>query len=109
MPDGDSVTAYNGHEGWLGTPGRPVREMHGSDLDGASMDADLHFATHLKQMFSELRAEGSEKVGDRKAYVVVGRRERKATGSALFRRAIRIAGAPGALRRYGFGTAPDSD
>ncbi len=77
MPDGDSVTAYNGHEGWLGTTGHPVREMHGSDLDGASMDADLHFATHLKQMFSELRAEGSEKVGERKAYVVVGRREPK--------------------------------
>lgn len=77
MPDGDSVTAYNGHEGWLGTTGHPVREMHGSDLDGAAMDADLHFATHLKQMFSELRAEGSEKVGELKAYVVVGRREPK--------------------------------
>jgi hypothetical protein len=32
MPDGDSVTAFNGQEGWLGTPGRPLREMRGSDL-----------------------------------------------------------------------------
>jgi hypothetical protein len=77
MPDGDSVTAFNGHEGWLGTPGRPLREMHGSDLDGASIDADLHLATHLKQMFSGLRTQGSEKIGDRDAYIVVGQRDGK--------------------------------
>src|ERR1039458_6995824 len=46
-PDGDSVTAFDGREGWLGFPGRPVREMHGSDIDAAAMDADLHFAAHL--------------------------------------------------------------
>ena len=43
MPEGDNVTAFNGHEGWLGMPGRPLREMHGSELDGASIDADLHW------------------------------------------------------------------
>jgi photosynthetic reaction center cytochrome c subunit len=75
MPDGDSVTAFNGHEGWLGTPGRPLREMHGSDLDGASIDADLRLATHLKAMFSEMRVRGTEKIGDHEAYVVVGQRE----------------------------------
>jgi hypothetical protein len=77
MPDGDSVTAFNGHEGWLGTPGRPLRAMHGSDLDGASIDADLHLATHLKSMFSEIRVQGTEKIGDHEAYVVVGQREGK--------------------------------
>lgn len=77
MTGGDSVTAFNGHEGWLGTPGRPLREMHGSDLDGASIDADLHLATHLKPMFTEMRVRGTEKVGDHEAYVVVGRREGK--------------------------------
>src|SRR3984957_12275298 len=77
MPDGDSVTAFNGHEGWLGTPGRPLREMHGSDLDGASIDADLHLPAHLKRMFSEMRVRGTEKVGEHEAYVVVGQREGK--------------------------------
>jgi photosynthetic reaction center cytochrome c subunit len=77
MPEGDSVTAFDGHQGWLGTPGRPLREMHGGDLDGASIDADLHLATHLKAMFSELRVGGTEKAGDREAYVVVGQREGK--------------------------------
>jgi hypothetical protein len=77
MPDGDSVTAFNGHEGWLGTPGHPLREMHGSDLDGASLDADLHLATHLKGMLVDMRVRGPEKIGDHEAYVLVGQRERK--------------------------------
>ncbi len=77
MPDGDSVTAFNGHEGWLGMPGRPPREMHGGDLDGAAIDADMHLATHLKAMFSDVRVHGTEKVGDHQAYVLVGQREGK--------------------------------
>jgi hypothetical protein len=76
-PDGDSVTAFDGHEGWLGAPGHPVREMHGPDIDGAAMDADLHFAAHLKEMFSEAKVRGKEKVGDHDAYLVVGQREGK--------------------------------
>jgi photosynthetic reaction center cytochrome c subunit len=76
-PDGDSVTAFNGHEGWLGFPGRPVREMHGSDNDAAAMDADLHFATHLKGMFSAAQVQGTEKIGEHDAYLVVGKREGK--------------------------------
>ena len=77
MPEGDNVTAFNGHEGWLGMPGHPMREMHGSDLDGAAIDADLHLAAHLKQMFVEMQVRGAEKVGDRDAYLVVGQREGK--------------------------------
>ena len=76
-PDGDSVTAFDGHDGWLGAPGRPVREMHGPDIDGASMDADLHFAAHLKEMFSEVRVQGAEKVDGNEAYLVVGQRDGK--------------------------------
>lgn len=83
MPNGDSVTAFNGKEGWLGTPGRPLREMHGSELDGAAIDADLHLAAHLKQMFSKLQVRGSEKIDDHQAYEVVGDREGK-TPIALY-------------------------
>lgn len=77
MPNGDSVTAFNGKDGWLGTPGRPLREMHGSDLDGAAIDADLHLATDLKHMFSKLQVEGTEKIDNRQTRVVVGQREEK--------------------------------
>jgi photosynthetic reaction center cytochrome c subunit len=75
--DGDSVTAFNGHEGWLGMPGGQVREMRGSDLDGAAIDADLHLATHLKQMFSEIGVVGEEKVGDHESYLAEGQRKGK--------------------------------
>jgi len=77
LPDGDSVTAFNGQEGWLASPGHPLREIHGSDLDGAAMDADLHLATHLKTMFSKMAVPGMQKIGDHEAYVVVGQREGK--------------------------------
>jgi photosynthetic reaction center cytochrome c subunit len=77
MQDGDSVTAFNGHEGWLGSPGRPPREMTASDVDGAAIDADLHLATHLKQMFSSVEVRGTDKIDDHEVFVVAGLREGK--------------------------------
>jgi photosynthetic reaction center cytochrome c subunit len=76
-PDGDSVTGFNGHEGWLGMPKGPIHGMHGPDIDGASIDADLHLAAHLKDMFSKAEVRGTEKIGDSDAYFVVGQREGK--------------------------------
>src|ERR1700739_1417266 len=77
MAEGDSVTAFNGHVGWLGMQGHQLREMHGSDLDGAAIDADLHLATHLKQMFSQTEVRESEKIDNHATYEVVGQREGK--------------------------------
>jgi photosynthetic reaction center cytochrome c subunit len=76
-PDGDSVTAFDGKEGWLGAPKRPVREMHGPDIDAAAMDADIHFAVHLKGMFNEVQVRGKERIDDHDTYLVVGEREGK--------------------------------
>lgn len=61
-PNGDNITAFDGHEGWLSSPGRPLMEMHGGELEAARMDADLQFALHLKQNYSELKPEQPEKV-----------------------------------------------
>ena len=77
MSEGDSVTAFNGQEGWLGSPGRPLRPMQGSDLDAAALDADLHMATHLEKMFSKVQVRGVAKVDDKDAYEVLGQREGK--------------------------------
>jgi photosynthetic reaction center cytochrome c subunit len=77
LPGGDSVTAFNGHEGWLGMPGRPLREMHGGDLTGAAIDADLHLASHLKTMFSATEVRPGEKLEGRDVYRVVGQSEGK--------------------------------
>ena len=76
-PEGESITAFDGHEGWLGIPKHPVREMHGPDIDAAAMDADLEFPAHLTEMFSKVEVRGTEKVADHDAYLVVGQREGK--------------------------------
>jgi len=76
-PNGDSITAFDGHEGWLGILGHPLHDMHGPDIDGASMDADLQFAAHLNAMFSEAKVQGREKIDGHDAYVVVGPRPGK--------------------------------
>ena len=88
---------FNGHEGWSTMPGRPLREMHGADLDAARIDADLHFALHIKKVFAELRVEYPEKIGDREAYVVSGTKGGATTCEALFRRTVRTACATRAL------------
>ncbi len=75
LPAGESATVFNGREGWSETTGRPIREMHGAELDAAEIDADLHFPLHIKQVFSELRVEYPEKIGDREVYVISGTRE----------------------------------
>lgn len=77
MPEGDSVTAFNGHEGWLGMQGRQMREMHGSDLDGAAIDADLRLASHLKQMFTQTEVREGETIDAHATYEIVGQREGK--------------------------------
>jgi hypothetical protein len=77
LPEGDNITAFDGHGGWMGATGHPMREMHGGDVEGAAIDADLHLATHLKSMFSDLKVHGTQKIGDSEAYAVVGEREGK--------------------------------
>jgi hypothetical protein len=75
MPKGESVTVFDGIEGWSVMPGRPLRDIRGADLDAARIDADLQFPLHIKRLFAELRVEYPEKIGDREAYVVSGTRE----------------------------------
>lgn len=77
LPEGDSVTAFNGHEGWLSMTNRPPRDMHGADLEAAAIDADLQFPAHLKQMFSHAEVRGIETIDGHTAYVFVGQREGK--------------------------------
>jgi photosynthetic reaction center cytochrome c subunit len=55
-------------------PGRPSREMSGSDLDSAKFDADLQFPLSVKRSFAELKVSGTEKVDGHDTYVVIGNR-----------------------------------
>lgn len=70
LPNGDSITAFDGHVGWIGAPGRPVREMSGGELEGAKLDADFFFPLRLKEMFTKLESEQAVKIGDHDVNVV---------------------------------------
>lgn len=72
LPNGDSITAFDGHVGWIGAPGRPVREMSGGELEGAKLDADFFFPLRLKEVFTKLESEQAVKIGDREVNVVSG-------------------------------------
>lgn len=75
LAEGDSIVTFGGHAGWIGIPGRPVRDMYGADIEAARLDADLQFPLHIQQMFPELRVEYPEKIGDREAYVLFAIRQ----------------------------------
>ena len=74
-PKGDSITAYNGAAGgWLGNPGRPIHDMSVAEAAAASLDADLHFATDLKTIFTELKSAPAARIGDHETNVLIGAR-----------------------------------
>jgi photosynthetic reaction center cytochrome c subunit len=73
--NGDSMTAYDGHAGWLGNTGRPARDMTEQENDAVRLDADLHFAADLKQIFTQFRVGRPEKIGDHQANVVLAIRQ----------------------------------
>jgi hypothetical protein len=72
LPNGENVTASDGHEGWSSAPGRSLREMSSSDLAASQLDADPQFPADAKKVFKELRVEREDKIGDHTAYVILG-------------------------------------
>jgi hypothetical protein len=75
QPNAESLTAYDGHAGWLGSAGRPARAMSNQENDAARLDADFHFATDLKQIFSQFRVGRPEKIGDRQTAQIIAIRQ----------------------------------
>jgi photosynthetic reaction center cytochrome c subunit len=74
LQGGDSVTAFDGKQGWLSVPGR-VHMMSAAENDAARIDADLYFAAHVKTLYQKFRVEAGEKIDGHETYLVVGRSE----------------------------------
>jgi hypothetical protein len=73
VANGESITAYNGHEGWLSAPGRPLREMSKLDQSTARLDAVAFFPSYLAGTFEVTKLQPqSEDVGGQAATVVWG-------------------------------------
>lgn len=71
LPNGDSVTVFDGAQGWTGAPGRPAREMPVSEIEGAKIDADLQFPLHLAQLFPDLKPARPESIDGHEAYQLI--------------------------------------
>jgi outer membrane lipoprotein-sorting protein len=76
LPNGDSLTAFDGHQGWLSVPGR-VHMMSAAENAAAGIDADLYFPLHVKSLYKKFRVEPGEKINGRDTYLVVGESEGK--------------------------------
>ena len=75
FPNGDSVTAFDGHSGWLSFPGRPPHIMSTDENSEARMDADLLFPVHVKTMRQKFLAGPGDKIEGHDTIQVVGRGE----------------------------------
>jgi photosynthetic reaction center cytochrome c subunit len=86
LPNGDSITAYNGSKGWLGNPGRPPHPMGPAETEAARMDADLYFPARLKEIFTSFKVGPSEKIDGREAVLVRALRDGKPPVNLYFDR-----------------------
>ena len=70
---GDTVTAYNGQNGWMSGMG-PTRPITGGELDNEKRNADFYFAADIAKNFQQVNVgHHMEKVEDHDAYVLIAR------------------------------------
>jgi len=75
LPNGESLTAFDGHAGWLSGMGQPIHEMTGAEVEAAKLDADFYFPVHVREVFNQFRVRPPEMVSDHEAYVIAGLKE----------------------------------
>lgn len=77
-PNGDNITAFDGHDGWIANPGpRPPREMSVPETEAAGFEATFHMPTQLTKMFARFRVLPAEKIDGHDVLQVVGLTEGK--------------------------------
>ena len=74
LSNGDSVTAFDGKQGWLSVPGR-VHRMSAAENAAARIDADLYFPVRVKTLYEKFRVDAGEKIDGHDTYLVLGRSE----------------------------------
>ena len=71
MPNGESITAFDGTQGWLSNNGH-AHLMTAAENDAERISADLHFAAHVKTLYQKFRVIPGEKIDGHDTYLVVG-------------------------------------
>lgn len=71
----DSSTAFDGTIGWMGTAGRPAREMSAADAKGSALDSEFYLPLRMKEIFTQLRPGRPDKIGDVPVLTLMGSRQ----------------------------------
>jgi photosynthetic reaction center cytochrome c subunit len=74
LPNGESITAFNGSQGWLSNAGHQ-HLMSAAENDAARLDADLYFPQHVKSLYTKFTTLPGEKIDGHDTWLVVGRSE----------------------------------
>jgi photosynthetic reaction center cytochrome c subunit len=74
--NGDSITAFNGLEGWLKIPQR-THIMSAAEVDAARIDAAFYLAADLPTLYSKFTAAAGESIDGHDTWLVIGRSEGK--------------------------------
>jgi len=74
LPNGESVTAFDGKQGWLSNAGH-AHMMSEAENDAARIDSDLYFAEHVKNLYKKFTVVPGEKIDGHDTYLVLGRNE----------------------------------
>ncbi|HEY3739244.1 MAG TPA: c-type cytochrome [Bryobacteraceae bacterium] len=69
---GDSFTAYDGEAGWMGSTGRPAREMSSAESGAFALDAEFYLALRIKELFPQLRRGRPETIGGALCETLIG-------------------------------------
>jgi photosynthetic reaction center cytochrome c subunit len=69
---GESKTAFDGEHGWLGSTGRPARDMSGPDNDAARLDARFALPAELPTLFKEFKTRRGETIDGKDTVRVIG-------------------------------------
>jgi photosynthetic reaction center cytochrome c subunit len=73
-PNGESFTAFDGTSGWLGSTGRPARDMSSAESDAAGLDAEFYLGPRLKEIFQQLRPGRPEVIDGLECAQIIGTR-----------------------------------
>ncbi len=87
---GEFISVFDGRQGWFSSPGHPVRELSGNELDTARVDADLHFPVHLRKICADLRVENQATIGLHDAYVLSCANDKKPPVDLYFDRESKL-------------------
>jgi photosynthetic reaction center cytochrome c subunit len=75
FPGGESITAFDGTGGWLGSANRSARDMAGAEVDAARLDAEFYLPTRLTAIFTSFRLGHPDTIDGKPVNTVVAVRE----------------------------------